>query len=117
LISLAKHVSTKKNLFMISFLALLGVSAQSAQAQNTKQLQANRINQNFNIFLKADETTLAQIAQNPEATKVCVQGSYALHMMKALPQEDIQALANESYEEGSRQKQNNYQRVRFGVSY
>ncbi|MBQ7908187.1 MAG: hypothetical protein IJ311_01640 [Elusimicrobiaceae bacterium] len=117
LISLAKHVSTKKNLFVISFLALLGVSAQSAQAQNTKQLQANRINQNFNIFLKADETTLAQIAQNPEATKVCVQGAYALHMMKALPQEDIQALANESYEEGSRQKQNNYQRVRFGVSY
>ena len=117
LLTLSHHVATKKNMFAIGLLALLGVSAHTAQAQTANQLVTNRINTNFNLFLDASEEDLQKIANIPQAVEVCVQGAYAIHMMKALPNEEIQEIARLAQEEGNAVRQNTYQGLRSGASY
>ncbi len=117
LVVLGKHVASKRNIFTFGLLALLGVSAHNAQAQQVQHITANRINTNFNLFLNASEQDLKRIADNPQAAKVCVQGAYAIHMMKALPQEEIKTITSMLKEDGQARRQNTYNNLRNGVSY
>ena len=67
--------------------------------------------------MDASEEDLQKIANIPQAVEVCVQGAYAIHMMKALPNEEIQEIARLAQEEGNAVRQNTYQGLRSGASY
>lgn len=117
LLTLSRQLFTKNNLFAISLLAVFGVSAHAMQAQAADYTMADRINTNFDLFLHASEEELQEIANNEEAVKVCVEGAYALHMMKALPKSEIDAMMQTLQAPAAENNRNAYNTIRSSATY
>ena len=89
LIGLCRHIFHSKNLMIVGTIFILGASAQSASAQK----MADRVNQNFDLFLNATEQELAVMEKDKEVVKVCVQVSEVLHQMSQLTPEEQDMLS------------------------
>ena len=117
LIALSRHLLNKTNVTAVGLIALFGLSANYAQAQNSQQTIANRINTNFDLFLNASDEDLKEIANNKEAVKVCIQGAYAIHMMKALPKSEIENMTKALQGGAVEKNKQTYDALRKAATY
>ncbi len=99
LIGLCRHIFHSKNLMIMGAIFVLGASAQTASAQK----MADRVNQNFDLFLNATPQELAEMEKDKEVVKVCVQGAEVLHQMGQMTQEE-QDILSQAWRAGGVQK-------------
>lgn len=90
LTGLSRRLFSKSNIFTVGLVLALGAAAQPANAQS--QMQATRIQNNFDLFLNATPEELAVMEQDEELRRVCIQGAKALHLMTRLTPEEKREL-------------------------
>ncbi len=99
LINLCKGAFRSKNVLAVGLVFALGMAAQTASAQK----MADRVNQNFDLFLNATPQELAEMEKDKEVVKVCVQGAEVLHQMGQMTQEE-QDILSQAWRAGGVQK-------------
>ncbi len=89
LLGMGRYIFQSKNVMTVGLLLAFGVAAHNnASAQKI----ADRVNTNFDLFLKATPQELEMLEQNEEARRICIQGARLLHELSLLPAQDVQDL-------------------------
>ena len=79
---LCRQITNKPNLFFASALLLGIFTIQDVSAHTASHDMAKRLNQNFQLFLQADEQTLTELEQDPITYEVCVKNAALIHALR-----------------------------------
>ncbi len=88
---LRKAMDKNYLLSLLGVVSMLSVPALNAQAQAKSPL-AQRIENNFDLFLNASPEELAELEQDPQAYKACVTGTDTYHQITLLSEQEQAAL-------------------------
>ncbi|MBR2865865.1 MAG: hypothetical protein IKC13_06315 [Elusimicrobiaceae bacterium] len=81
---LLNHFFHSRNVLTIGLVVLLGVTSFDMQAQE----MAQRVENNFMLFLNATPQELAIMEQNKEIREKCIIGAETINMLSQMPQEE-----------------------------